>query len=54
MTVIGLLGQSGGKLKDLCDISIRVPEQEVFKIQELHLPIYHVLCLAIEETLFGS
>lgn len=47
---IGLLGKNGGKLKPLCDISIVVPENETFMIQELHLPIYHALCLEIEEA----
>lgn len=49
LKTIGLLGKDGGKLKELCDISIIVPENETYKIQELHLPIYHALCLDIEE-----
>lgn len=49
LKTIGLLGKDGGKLKNLCDISIVVPEKETFKIQELHLPVYHALCLMVEE-----
>lgn len=49
MKTIALTGRDGGKLKDLADISIIVPEQETFKIQELHLPVYHALCLMLEE-----
>lgn len=52
MKVIGLTGNSGGKLKDMSDVSIVVPEKETFKIQELHLPIYHCLCLMLEEIFF--
>lgn len=49
---IGLTGESGGKLKDLVDICISAPESEVYKIQELHLPIYHTLCFMLEDTFF--
>ena len=52
ITVIGLTGENGGKLKDIADICIRVPENETFKIQECHLPIYHVICAAVEENFF--
>ena len=43
LKVIGLTGKDGGRLKDLCDVCIVVPEQETYKIQELHLPVYHTL-----------
>ncbi len=49
LTTIALTGKSGGRLKDLADIAIIVPSQETFKIQELHLPVYHALCLEVEE-----
>jgi len=51
--VIGLTGATGGKLKAKCDACIGVPETETFKVQEFHLPIYHCLCLMLEETFFG-
>lgn len=52
MKVIGLTGKDGGKLGTIADGAIIVPEYETFKIQEYHLPIYHVLCLMLEERFF--
>lgn len=49
LVTVALTGRDGGKLKNLADISIIVPQKETFKIQELHLPVYHALCLTIEE-----
>jgi D-sedoheptulose 7-phosphate isomerase len=50
--VIGLTGKTGGKLKNFADICICAPETETFKIQELHLPIYHYMCAAVEEYFY--
>lgn len=50
--VIALTGSKGGKLKNLANVCIAVPEVETFKVQELHLPIYHALCLAVENEIF--
>lgn len=50
--VIGLTGKDGGTLGKRADVAIVVPEQETFKIQELHLPVYHALCLMLEERFF--
>jgi D-sedoheptulose 7-phosphate isomerase len=52
--VIGLTGQGGGKLARLCDCLLDAPETETYKIQELHSPIYHTLCLALENEFFGD
>ncbi len=52
MKVIGLTGKDGGKMAGYSDAAVIVPEQETFKIQELHLPIYHALCLMLEEHFF--
>ena len=52
MSVLGLCGATGGKLRVLCDICICVPQTEACKVQELHLPVYHTLCAMLEETLF--
>jgi D-sedoheptulose 7-phosphate isomerase len=52
LKVIALLGGNGGKLKNLADVSIIAPETEPFKVQELHLPIYHCLCLMLEDRFF--
>jgi len=54
MKTLGLTGATGGKLLAKCDTCIRVPETETFKIQEFHLPVYHCLCLMLEETFFGK
>lgn len=50
--VIGLTGRKGGKLKNEADVAILAPADETYKIQELHLPIYHALCLMLEDTYF--
>jgi len=52
ITVVSLTGEGGGKLKTLSDVCIRVPETETFKVQELHLPVYHYLCAAVEDFFF--
>lgn len=52
MKVISLTGRDGGLLKDASDVAIVVPETETFKIQELHLPVYHAICLMLEEHFF--
>jgi phosphoheptose isomerase len=53
MTIIGMTGETGGKLKSFCDILINVPEKRTSFVQELHLPVYHTLCLMIEYHFFG-
>lgn len=52
--VIGLTGGKGGKLKEHADVAVCVPETETFKIQELHLPVYHYLCAAVEDHFFSE
>ncbi len=52
MKVIGLTGSRESRLFELADVCIRVPEMETYKIQELHLPVYHCLCLMLEEDFF--
>ncbi|CAM4301186.1 D-sedoheptulose 7-phosphate isomerase [Paenibacillus endophyticus] len=51
---VGLTGQSGGDMKGLCDATISVPYEYTPDIQERHLPIYHALCILIEEEFFAS
>lgn len=53
LTVVALTGQTGGKLKEIADICICAPEIETYKVQELHLPIYHLICMEIEKEFFG-
>ena len=52
--IIGLTGEKESKLSKYSDICIRVPETETYKIQELHLPVYHALCLMLESNYFGK
>ena len=52
MTVIALTGEGRGALGSLADIVIAVPERETYKIQELHLPVYHAICAEVEEYFF--
>lgn len=54
MKVIGLTGGRACRLSAFTDVCIQVPEQETYKIQELHLPVYHCLCMMLEEHFFGS
>lgn len=54
MKVIGLTGAKGGNLANAADVTIKVPETETYMIQELHLPVYHCLCLMLEERFFGG
>lgn len=50
---IALTGKNPGRLSALADIAILVPETETYKVQELHLPVYHCLCAMLEEEFFS-
>lgn len=52
--VLGLTGKMDSKLKQLADVTIQVPQTETYMIQELHLPVYHCLCLMLEDYFFGE
>ena len=52
LVTIGLTGSSGGRLKNLAQACIRVPAKETYLIQELHLSVYHCLCLLLEDVFF--
>lgn len=54
LKTIALTGEKQSKLSDVCDIAIRATASETYKIQELHLPIYHAICLALENEFFGE
>jgi phosphoheptose isomerase len=54
MVVIGLTGETGGKMRSYCDILINVPGTRTAFIQELHLPVYHTLCQIVESSFFGK
>ena len=51
---IALTGRSGGKIRKLADICVCVPDDETYRIQEYHLPVYHMLCIATENEFFGE
>jgi D-sedoheptulose 7-phosphate isomerase len=54
LKTIALTGRSGGRLPPFADIVIRVPADSVLEIQELHLPVYHALCVELEDRFFPS
>lgn len=54
MTVLGLTGRDGGRLKELSDVAVVVPYRETYQIQERHLPVYHALCLMVEAHFFAE
>ena len=54
MKVIGLTGAKDSKLAQMSDVCIKVPQTETYMIQELHLPVYHCLCLMLENEFFGE
>jgi len=54
VSIVGLTGQQGGRMAEACDVAIRAPETQTQFVQELHLPIYHWLCRALEEHFFGE
>jgi D-sedoheptulose 7-phosphate isomerase len=51
---IALTGSKDSRLSSLADITIKANESETYKVQEKHLPIYHCLCLALENEFFGN
>ena len=53
LTTIGLLGKTGGRLKELVDHALVVPSDNTARVQEAHILIGHILCQLIEESLFG-
>lgn len=52
MKIIALTGKQGGEISKIANCTIKVPEEETFKVQELHLPVYHCLCSMLEEHYF--
>jgi D-sedoheptulose 7-phosphate isomerase len=53
IATIGMTGERGGKLLEICDVTIRVPACETFRVQEYHLPVYHTLCAMLEIEMFS-
>lgn len=53
LKTIAMTGANDSKLSEFCDVTIKAPERETFKVQECHLPIYHFICAALEEEFFS-
>jgi len=51
---LALTGEKESMLSELCDVTVKVPETETYKVQELHLPVYHFLCAQVEKSFFGK
>lgn len=49
---LALTGEKESRLSEICDVTVRVPETETYKVQELHLPVYHFLCVQTEQLMF--
>ncbi len=54
VTVLALTGETPSMLSDLADCAVRVGDKETYRVQELHLPVYHWLCAGVEETFFAE
>lgn len=54
MVTVAMTGRDGGSLAKICDIALKVPETETYRVQELHLPLYHTLCAETEAQIFGG
>ncbi|MGE5581133.1 MAG: SIS domain-containing protein [Bacillota bacterium] len=53
LRTVGLTGGDGGRLREFCEVLIRVPADRVYQVQELHLPVYHTLAAMLEAEFFG-
>ncbi len=54
LSVIGITGKTGGKMKQYCDVLVNVPETETAYVQELHLPLLHTICNIVENHFYGK
>lgn len=54
LQTIGLNGKNSGAMDEFCDVLLKAPETETYKIQELHLPVYHAICMMVEHELFAA
>ena len=52
--VIGFTGESGGKMKNLCDCLLNIPSSDTPRIQEAHITVAHIICELVEKTLFSD
>lgn len=54
LTTIALTGKTGGRMASLCDILLNVEETETYLVQQMHLHVYHQLCIAVEKAMFPA
>lgn len=54
MMTVGMTGEAGGQMNDLCQHLLRVPSTDTPRIQESHILMGHILCLLVEEQYFDS
>jgi len=54
MITVGMTGETGGKMRDLCKYLINVPSRDTPRIQEAHITIGHIICEIVERELFGG
>lgn len=52
MTIVGMTGESGGKMKDKCDFLLNMPSTDTPRIQEAHILVGHIICQMVESNLF--
>ena len=54
MITVGLTGETGGKMKAICDHLINVPSSDTPRIQESHIMVGHIICQLVEQELFKN
>lgn len=54
LRVLALTGKKESRLSAIADVTVKAPETETYKVQELHLPIYHYICARTEQDIFGD
>ena len=54
LSVIGMTGERPSALEENSTLCIKVPSTETYKVQELHLPVYHAICDAVENEFFDK
>lgn len=53
LLTIGMTGEKNSRLSDICDVCMKAPSTETYRVQEYHLPIYHAVCAEVERILFS-
>lgn len=54
MFTLALTGECDSELSRLCDVTVKAPAHDTYRVQEYHLPMYHYLCAAVEDHFFGA